>query len=96
MDSDALDAYIRARLALAGVDIDQLPDVADPETGTPTRAVIMLALREFVATTPGALADWTPPTGGVGGALGAAYAQQEAAPLAYPSITTAWTGEADR
>jgi hypothetical protein len=78
--SDAdLDAYILTRLALAGADIDQLPEQPDPATGAPSRAQALSSLRAFLRSTPAALADWTP-----GGAP--AYAQQAAPPLIYPSI----------
>ncbi|MEU0282887.1 hypothetical protein ACIQAD_33095 [Streptomyces sp. NPDC088551] len=89
---EQLDAYIRTRLALAGVDLDLLPTRPDPATGVPTRDQALRALRSFVATVPAAIAGWAPP---VSGAPAAAYAQQAAPPLLYPSITEAWTGKAD-
>ncbi|TGB02118.1 hypothetical protein [Streptomyces sp. MZ04] len=79
LGDDQLDAYIRTRLALAGVDIDQLPEQPDPGTGSPSRAQALSSLRAFVKSTPAALADWTP--GGT-----PAYAQQAAPPLIYPSV----------
>ncbi|MFF3467179.1 hypothetical protein ACWCQN_37265 [Streptomyces sp. NPDC001984] len=87
-----LDAYIQARLALAGVDLNQLPEQSDPKTGAPTRAQALSSLRAFVKSTPPAIAAWTPSAGGV---WAAAYAQQASPPLEYPSITEAWTREAD-
>lgn len=89
---EQLDAYIRARLALAGVELDQLPESSDPETGAPTRAQTLASLRAFVRSTPPAIAAWTPPATGD---MAAAYAQQASPPLEYPSITEAWTGKAD-
>jgi hypothetical protein len=53
----------------------------------PTRDQVLASLRSFVASTPGAIAAWTPP------ATGPAYAQQASPPLIYPSITEAWTGK---
>ncbi|ROO88659.1 hypothetical protein EDD29_6333 [Actinocorallia herbida] len=99
--SDAeLDTLIRARLALVGVDLDQLPETADPATGSPTRAAAMESLRTFLAGPkvngvrqggrPAALSFWTPPATG---ADALAKAQQAAPPLLYPSITEAWTEE---
>ncbi|MEU6041475.1 hypothetical protein ABZ801_39410 [Actinomadura sp. NPDC047616] len=95
---DELDALIRARLALAGVDLDQLPESPDPATGAPTRAQAMEYLRTFLAGArsggtrtggrPGAINTWRPPATGEDAA---ALAQQAAPPLEYPSITTAWT-----
>lgn len=88
--ADELDAYIRTRLAIAGVDLGQLPTEADPVTGSPTQAATLSSLRAFVTSTPGALSGWTPP---VTGQPAPAYAQQSVPPIIYPSITTAWTAE---
>ncbi|MFI0446315.1 hypothetical protein [Actinomadura sp. 6N118] len=94
---EELDRLITARLALAGVDLDQLPDKPDPATGAPTRAQAMEYLRTFLAGPkvdgqrrggrPAALNTWRP-------LADATLAQQVAAPLEYPSIVQAWTGEA--
>ncbi|MGP4008341.1 hypothetical protein [Streptomyces sp. 4N124] len=86
---EQLDAYVRTRLALAGFDLALLPEETDPDTGVPTRAQVLAALRSFVAATPGAISGWAP------SADGPEYAQQAAPPLLYPSITEAWTGKAD-
>jgi hypothetical protein len=88
--TDELNAYIRTRLAIAGVDLGQLPTEADPVTGSPTQAAALSSLRAFLTSTPGALAGWTPT---VTGQPAPAYAQQSAPPVIYPSITTAWTAE---
>ncbi|MET8828483.1 hypothetical protein ABZX40_22725 [Streptomyces sp. NPDC004610] len=90
--AEQVDAYIRTRLALAGFDLELLPETPDPETGVPTRAQVLASLRSFVTSSPPALAGWAPP---VTGKPGAVYAQQAAAPLIYPSITESWTGKAD-
>lgn len=92
---DELDALITARLALAGVDLDRLPESPDPETGSPTRAQAMEYLRTFLAGSkvngvrtggrPAAFNTWRPP------AASPELAQQLSAPLEYPSITEAWT-----
>jgi hypothetical protein len=96
---DELDALIRARLALAGVDLDQLPETPDAATGAPTRAQAMEYLRTFLAGAgtdgtrtggrPAAINTWRPPATGQDAD---ALAQQMDPPLEYPSITTAWTG----
>ncbi|WP_338702394.1 hypothetical protein V2W30_33810 [Streptomyces sp. Q6] len=86
LSREQLDAYIRARLALAGFDLEKLPEEADPATGVPTRAQALASLRSFVASTPAALASWAPP------ASSAASAQQGAVPLLYPSIDEARGG----
>jgi hypothetical protein len=89
---EQLDAYVRTRLALAGVDLDLLPEQSDPGTGVPTRDQVLRSLRGFVAATPAAIGGWAPP---VTGTPAPEYAQQASPPLLYPSITEAWTGEAD-
>ena len=83
---DELDTLIRARLALLGIDLDQLPPgtAADPETGAPGRETALATLRSFLRTTvlPLAAYRFGPDP---------ALAQQTAPPLLYPSITHAWT-----
>lgn len=83
---DELDTLIRARLALLGIDIDQLPPgtAADPETGAPGRETALASLRSFLRTTVLPLAAYR-------FAPDPALAQQTAPPLLYPSITHAWT-----
>jgi hypothetical protein len=96
---DELDVLIKARLALAGVDLNQLPETPDPATGAPTRAQAMEYLRTFLGgsktaagTRPGgrpaAFNTWKP---AATGADANALAQQLDAPQEYPSIATAWT-----
>lgn len=83
---DELNTMIRARLALLGIDLDQLPPgtAADPETGAPGREAALANLRSFMRTTvvPLAAYRFDPDP---------ALAQQVAAPTLYPSITEAWT-----
>lgn len=97
---EELDALIHARLSLAGVDLNQLPETPDPETGAPTRAEAMEYLRTFLAGAkaadgtrtggrPQAINSWRVP---IEGEDSDALSQQLAAPLEYPSITAAWTG----
>ncbi|WP_432487466.1 hypothetical protein [Kineococcus sp. SYSU DK018] len=101
LPDEALDAFITTRLSLAGVDLDQLPEVADPATGVPTREAAMESLRTFLAGplvdgvrtggTVEAINRWQPRfTGGDVTTAQAAAAQQAAAPLEYPSVATAW------
>ncbi|SEG64695.1 hypothetical protein SAMN04489712_10847 [Thermomonospora echinospora] len=95
MTDEELNALIRARLELAGVDLNQLPESPDPRTGSPTREQAMEYLRTFLAGAkvggvrgggrPAALNTWRPP------AASPELAQQLSAPLEYPSITEAWT-----
>ena len=83
---DELDAMIRARLALLGIDLDQLPPgtAADPQTGAPGRETALANLRSFMRTTVLPLATYR---------FGPdpALAQQAAPPSLYPSIMSAWT-----
>jgi hypothetical protein len=83
---DELNTMIRARLALLGINLDQLPPgtVADPETGAPGRETALANLRSFLRTTVFPLAAYR-----FGPDL--ALAQQVAPPTLYPSIMTAWT-----
>ncbi|MFB7494087.1 hypothetical protein ACFC09_05185 [Streptomyces sp. NPDC056161] len=90
--AEQVDAYIRTRLALAGVDLDLLPETPDAATGVPTRGQALASLRSFVTASAVAIAGWTPAAGGT---PEPAYAQQTSAPLLYPSVTEAWTGKAD-
>lgn len=78
---DELDTMIRARLAVLGIDLDQLPPgtAADPETGAPGRDTALASLRSFMRTTVLPLSRYrfgTDP----------ALAQQVAPPALYPSI----------
>ena len=83
---DELDTLIRARLALLGIDLDQLPPgtAADPETGAPGRETALASLRSFLRTTVLPLSSYRFDADPV-------LAQQTAPPLLYPSITHAWT-----
>jgi len=82
---DELNTLIRARLAIMGIDLDQLPPgtEADPETGAPGRETALASLRSFLRTTVLPLSAYR---------FGAdpALAQQVAPPALYPSIMTAW------
>ncbi|MET8947517.1 hypothetical protein ABZX30_29230 [Streptomyces sp. NPDC004542] len=84
-----LDAYVRARLAIAGFDLSLLPTEYSAETGVPTQDQLLASLRSFMTSTPPALSGWAPP------AHSPEYAQQAAPPLLYPSITQAWNGKVD-
>lgn len=83
---DELDTHIRARFALLGIDLDQLPPgtAPDPETGSPGRDTALAVLRSFLRETvlPLSAYRFGPDP---------ALAQQVAPPLLYPSITSEWT-----
>ncbi|MFD0578127.1 hypothetical protein [Dactylosporangium darangshiense] len=86
LSTDQLNAFIVARLAISGVDINLLPTAADPVTGAPTQAQALASLRSFLLSNPEAINSWRPGDGD------AAQSQQLDPPLEYPSITEAWTG----
>ncbi|WP_432505710.1 hypothetical protein [Kineococcus arenarius] len=83
LSDDDLDILIRTRLSLVGVDLEQLPEAPDPQTGSPTREQAYASLRAFLRTTVPAISGWSPPGD-------PRTAQQVAPPLLYPSIATAW------
>ena len=89
LTTDELNTYIKARLAVAGVDLSLLPTEPDG-SGAPTQAQAMATLRSFVSGVPGAINSWRP------AAASPALGQELAPPLEYPSITEAWTGKAGR
>lgn len=82
---DELNTMIRARLAVLGIDLDQLPPGADadPETGAPGRETALASLRSFMRTTVLPLSRYR---------FGAdpMLAQQVAPPALYPSIMKTW------
>jgi hypothetical protein len=72
-----LDALIRARLQLIGIDITQLP-LSDP-TAPADQTRVMSSLRSFLRSTPKAISDYSPSV-------------QDHPPVVYPGPFTAWTG----
>ncbi|MBB5789168.1 hypothetical protein [Jiangella mangrovi] len=80
-----LDIMIRARLAAVGIDLGQLPPgtADDPETGAPGQAAVLSSLRSFVRSSLAEISAWVPPAPSV-------EVSQQAAPMLYPSISTAW------
>ncbi|TDC52283.1 hypothetical protein E1212_09530 [Jiangella ureilytica] len=80
-----LDVMIRARLAAVGIDLSQLPPgtADDPETGAPGQAAVLSSLRSFVRSSLSEISAWVPPAPSV-------EVSQQAAPMLYPSISTAW------
>ena len=80
-----LDIMIRARLAAVGIDLGQLPPgtADDPETGAPGQAAVLSSLRSFVRSSLSEISAWVPPAPSV-------EVSQQAAPMLYPSISTAW------
>jgi hypothetical protein len=89
---EQLDTWIRARLAVAGIDLEQLhPTQRDPVTGSPSQAELLTSVRGFLRSTPATISDWqVPAPPGPEGDHGRLQ-QQSAPPVLYPSIATAWT-----
>ena len=86
-----LDAYITARLVVAGIDLKKFPVTADPTTGAPTRDAVITSMRAFIRSTPAAFNTWRPVAEGAAGRNADIYSQDLYPPLAYPSISEAWT-----
>jgi hypothetical protein len=81
-----LDTLIRARLALVGVDLDQLPEgERDPETGSPSRQQALGYLRGLLRGTAVTISEWDLP------APTPELDQQVAPPALYPSLYDTWT-----
>jgi hypothetical protein len=75
--SDAeLDALILARLALVGIDLEQLP-LSDPSAPA-DRTRVMSSLRSFLRSTPPAISGYSPSV-------------QDHPPVVYPAPLRAWT-----
>jgi hypothetical protein len=73
-----LDAWIRARLQLIGVDLGQLP-LSDPSAPA-DQTRVMSSLRNFLRSTPPAISAYSPSV-------------QDHPPVVYPSPFSAWTAE---
>jgi DNA polymerase III epsilon subunit-like protein len=71
-----LDALILARLALLGIDLEQLP-LSDPEAPA-DRTRVMRSLRGFLRSTPPVISDYSPSV-------------QDHPPVLYPAPLHAWT-----
>jgi len=87
-----LDTMIRARLAVLGIDLDQLPPgtAADPATGSPGRDSVLASLRSFVRGSVTTLASYQLPAPAGSDPAHAAALSQQPAPMLYPSISTEW------
>lgn len=83
---EQLDALIRTRLELIGVDLSDLPATGpDPVSGSPSQADALEHLRSILTTTVPTISGWQPLPSDP--ALG----QQVAPPALYPAQYTAWT-----
>jgi hypothetical protein len=71
-----LDAWIRARLQLIGIDLGQLP-VSDPEAPADQTRVLS-SLRNFLRSTPPVISAYSPSV-------------QDHPPVVYPAPFSAWT-----
>lgn len=75
LTDEQLDAYIRTRLTLLGVDLSVLPD--DDEDAPADQRRIMASARRFLRSTPGAIAD-------------VEFDPMGPAPAIYPAELSAW------
>jgi hypothetical protein len=73
-----LDALIRARLQLIGIDLSQLP-LSDPDAPA-DQTRVMSSLRNFLRSTPPTISDYSPSV-------------QDHPPVVYPAPFSAWTSE---
>ncbi len=71
-----LDALIRARLQLLGIDLNQLP-VSDPSAPA-DQTRVMSSLRNFLRSTPPVVSDYSPSV-------------QDHPPVVYTAPFSAWT-----
>jgi hypothetical protein len=87
-----LDVQIRARLALLGIDLDQLPPGTqpDPVTGSPGRDAVLASLRAFLRGTVTTLSAYRLPVPPGTAPEHVLPLSQQRAPILYPSISTAW------
>ena len=87
-----LDVLIRARLALVGIDLDQLPPGTqpDPVTGSPGREAVLASLRAFLRGTVTTLSAYQVPVPAGTAPEHVVPLSQQRAPMLYPSIFTAW------
>ncbi|HEX8347586.1 MAG TPA: hypothetical protein VF657_23055 [Actinoplanes sp.] len=87
-----LDILIRARLALVGIDLDQLPagTAPDPVTGSPGRESVLASLRAFLRGTVPTLSAYRLPVPAGTEPADVNPLSQQRAPMMYPSISTAW------
>lgn len=94
LTDDQLNAYIKARLVISGIDLSLFPATPDPVTGAPTQDQVLSSLRGFVRTNPAVINTWRPADPKATAQNAAMLSQMLYPPLEYPSITEAWTGKA--
>jgi hypothetical protein len=93
LTTDQLNAYIRAKLIISGIDINLFPTAPDPVTGAPTQDQVLSSMRSFILNNPAAVNTWRPSDPSFPAADATKLALMLAAPLEYPSIAEAWTEE---
>jgi hypothetical protein len=89
---EELNTLIKARLASAGIDLDQLPPgrTRDPNTGSPGQETVLDSLRSFMRATVPALSSYQLPAAEDTDPSIARELSQQPAPMLYPSISVAW------
>jgi hypothetical protein len=93
LTTDQLNAYIKAKLIISGIDINLFPTTPDPVTGAPTQDQVLSSMRSFILSNPAAVNTWRPTDPSFPAADATKLALMLAAPLEYPSIAEAWTEE---
>lgn len=93
LTTEQLNAYVRARLVISGIDIGLFPTTADPVTGAPTQDQVLSSLRAFILSNPAAINTWRPVTPQGAGDNAVMLSQMLSPPLEYPSITEAWAAK---
>lgn len=84
LNTEQLNAYIKAKLVISGIDLSLFPTTPDPVSGAPTQDQVLAALRSFIQSNPAVVNRWRPP------APDDMLSQMLVPPLEYPSITEAW------
>lgn len=94
LTDDQLNAYIKARLVISGIDLALFPAAPDPVTGAPTQDAVLSSMRTFIRTNPAVINTWRPADPKATPDTAPMLSQMLYPPLEYPSITEAWTGRA--
>lgn len=94
LTDDQLNAYIKARLVISGIDLALFPAAPDPVTGAPTQDSVLSSMRSFIRTNPAVINTWRPVDPQATPGTAPMLSQMLYPPLEYPSITEAWTGQA--
>jgi hypothetical protein len=90
LTTDQLNTFIKARLVISGIDLNQFPTAPDPVTGAPTQDQVLASMRSFILTNPAAINTWRPIVASAAASDAPRLSLMLDPPLEYPSITEAW------